>query len=88
MRYVTAHMLHSGPSSNHKLFLSHYGTPCMYLFFYAKIPNWSLGGSEEYTLGTNIAQLVSSLIQGNYWGFTTQDILVAVVTSCHSQSGR
>ena len=28
MTYVAAHKLHSGPSSDHKLFVSHYGTPC------------------------------------------------------------
>ena len=28
MTYVAAHKLRSGPSSDHKLFNSHYGTPC------------------------------------------------------------
>ena len=28
MTYVAAHKFHSGPSSDHKLFYIHYGTPC------------------------------------------------------------
>ena len=58
MTYVAAHKLRSGPSSDHKLFYSHYGTPC--------ITKGSLQNSNMGKLGKNSQPPLPFFELGNF----------------------